>query len=182
MLRLINTIIICFAVTAFVPDSIAQQGNTTQQTRDVVSAPIPVQILNAKKVFISNGGEEVDSSGERFGGNPNQCYNQFYAAIKDLGQYELVSIPIDADLILGISHMEHGHTISGGKDWGDAFKLVVSDPKTHVVLWTLVEQIEMAGLVKNRIKNFNLAMNKLVEDLRKLTTAPATAADKGIPN
>jgi hypothetical protein len=182
MLRLINAMIVCFAVAAFVPGAIAQQGNKQQQTKELVSAPIPAQILNAKKVFISNEGEQVDPSGEYFGGSPNQCYNRFYEAIKNLGQYELVSVPIDADIIYGISHIEHAfRTMSGGKDWRDAFKLVVSDPKTHVVLWTLVEQIEISVLEKHRIKNFNLAMDILVEDLKKLTAQAAIAADKGIP-
>jgi hypothetical protein len=70
-----------------------------QQSKDV--APIPVQIIAARKVFISNAGQE--SVPGAFSGEPDRTYNQFYGAIKNWGQYELVSAPADADLVLEIS-------------------------------------------------------------------------------
>ena len=46
-------------------------------------APIPTQILTAKKVFIANGGG--DKSGydaAMYSGGPDRAYNEFYAAMK----------------------------------------------------------------------------------------------------
>ena len=53
------------------------------QTASVMpAAPLPSQILTAKKVFISNADAGTMDN-----------YNQFYAAIKTWGRYELVSAP-----------------------------------------------------------------------------------------
>ena len=66
----------------------------------VPPAPVPSPIAAAKKVFISNApGSSLPAS---FGG-PDRTYNEFYAAMKGWGPYELVAAPSDADLILEIS-------------------------------------------------------------------------------
>jgi hypothetical protein len=44
------------------------------------AAPIPSQILNAKKVFIANAGGGFDK--EMWSGDPSQAYNDSYGAIK----------------------------------------------------------------------------------------------------
>jgi hypothetical protein len=72
-----------------------------QQPTD--AAPVPAQIMAAKKVFVSNAGEERNPAGDLdFSGGPDRAYNQFYAAIKNWGQYEVVATPADADLVLEI--------------------------------------------------------------------------------
>jgi hypothetical protein len=44
------------------------------------AAPLPAQILTAKKVFISNAGGGFDK--DLWSGNPSRTYNQFYGAMK----------------------------------------------------------------------------------------------------
>src|SRR5882724_4612212 len=74
---------------------------TAQQTAN--PAPVPTQILAAKKVFISNaGGDELFYEDPLFDGGPDRAYNQFYASMKTSGRYELVGAPSDADLLLEI--------------------------------------------------------------------------------
>jgi hypothetical protein len=68
------------------------------QAADAPAPPVPSTILTAKKVFISNTtGEMVLPPG-----NPDMTYNEFYAAMKSWGRYELVSSPADADMVFEI--------------------------------------------------------------------------------
>ena len=133
------------------------------QTADAPAAPLPSQILTAKKVFISNAGNDFDSS--LWSGGPDRAYNEFYACIKSWGRYELVGVPGDADMILEFS-------LIGTPLPNALFRVVLLDPKTHVVLWTVSEGIPL-GLKKTRDKGFDGAINKLVDDLKALTTQTA---------
>ena len=145
------------------------------QTAQAPAAPLPSQILTAKKVFISNAGG--DFGHWSWSGGQARTYNEFYAAIKGWGRYELVSAPGDADLVLAI--IGH-HPIDTGGDNVFAvpqFGLMLMDPKTHIVLWTLDEHVSQGmGTQKTRDKNFEDALNKLVGDLKALTAQPAATS------
>src|SRR6266478_3790075 len=74
--------------------------SATQQKKPTHPAPIPAQILTAKKVFIANGGgDESRYEAASYSGGPDRAYNEFYAAMKTWGRYELVAAPGDADLV-----------------------------------------------------------------------------------
>jgi hypothetical protein len=137
------------------------------QTEVVPAAPIPSQILTAKKVFISNAGGDFDSN--LWSGTPDRAYNEFYAAVKSWGRFDLVGVPGDADMILEIR-------LVGTPLPSALFRIVLLDPKTHVVLWTEIEGIPV-GLKKTRDKNFSEAINSLVADLKALTAEPAAASN-----
>jgi hypothetical protein len=138
------------------------------QTADVPTAPLPSQILTAKKVFISNRGVGTDRN-----------YNAFYAAIKSWGGYELVAAPTDADLVLEISLSSQITGVSGSKESGcdsssaSWLKLVLLDTRTRIVLWTLTENIQPFARQKTGEKNTDDAINKLVGDLKTLTAQAA---------
>src|SRR6202030_2151114 len=73
------------------------------QTKQIPRASIPTQISTAKRVFIANGGGDDPGISEAFfNGDVDRAYNQFYAAIKSVGRYELVGSPAEADLLLEI--------------------------------------------------------------------------------
>jgi len=127
------------------------------------AAPIPSQIFTAKKVFISNAGDDFDSN--LWSGGPDRAYNEFYAAIKSWGRYTLVGVPVDADMVLEFS-------LIGTPLPNALFRVVLLDPKTHVVLWTVSEDIPL-GLKKTRDKGFDDAINKLIGDLQALTAQSA---------
>jgi hypothetical protein len=129
------------------------------QTADVPAAPLPSQITAAKKVFISNAGVGIGNT-----------YNEFYAAIKSWGRYELVAAPVDADLALEIS------LFSGSDASLPHLKLVLLDTKTRIALWAFSEPMQPYARQKTGEKNKQDAMNKLVDDLKSLTTQPTTAA------
>ena len=94
------------------------------------AAPVPVQISTAKKIFISNAqGESTAMTAF-----PNQTYNEFYAAMKEWGRYELMAMPADADLILEISFIVViGPTTiyqgNGTSPQEPEVRLVIFDPK-----------------------------------------------------
>jgi len=151
---------------------------SAQQSKRPAPAPVPAQIGAAQKVFISNaGGESFETVFDEtvFNGGPDRPYNEFYAAIKTWGRYELVSSPADADLILEISWVL---TDTGLKlPVLGQLRLVVVDPKTHVTLWNVAEYVRGALLLGNRDKNFDQAMNTIVARMKGLIAPPPPTAD-----
>lgn len=146
-----------------------------QQPQDTPTAPIPVQLGNAKKVFISNAGEEAIfrlPKDAPYSGGPNRTYNQFYAAMKSWGRYDLVSAPADADLVFQIGFTDKYE----GPVFVSQIKLVVVDPKTHITLWTFTKYVEFAGMAKNREKNYDVTMTALMDDMKSVLAAPVKAS------
>lgn len=161
---------VCWLVLAAMlsPALSAQQAN--------VPAPVPAQIVTAKKVFISNAGVDGLSLGafEKLG-DPNKPYNQFYAAMKNWGRYELVSTPADADLVFEI-RFSAPLTQSDDKltTYAPQFGVVILETKTRFTLWTLAEPVHGAFRKTTLLKNLDQAMDKLMDDLKKLATPAST--------
>jgi hypothetical protein len=127
-----------------------------------VQAPVPAQVLTAKKVFISNAG--VNGMGFAIlqrAGDPDSPFNQFYAAIKSWGRLEIVGAPSDADLVIEI---RFDSALLG---------LTILDAKTHFILWTIAEPVEWANLAKTWRKNIAQGVTNLVGDFKRLTGQPA---------
>ncbi len=149
-------------------------GRAQQSKRTVPSAPIPTQILTAKKIFISNeGGETNVNLGDVgvYGAGPTDSYNQFYAAMKDWGKYEIVSAPADADLIFAIRFTVPVDWMGrglGSKSADPQVRVVIFDPRTHVTLWVFTEHVESAMLQSNRNKNLVATVEKVVDDVKAL--------------
>lgn len=151
------------------------------------AAPVPPQIYSAKTVFISNAGGAIDPYAGGYGdfsGGPDRAYDEFYDAMKIWPHYTLVSAPADADLVFEISFTDFplpGEVSSGGSGTRTAdtrFRLVILDPKTHVVLWAFVEYVEPAATQGNRDKNFDKALGKIVADIQSLTASAPPAPAK----
>jgi hypothetical protein len=130
------------------------------------AAPIPVQVLTAKKVFISNIGNDHYLS--VWSGGSDRLYNTFYAALKSCGHYEIVAAPADSDLVLEVK------VVPSSVVW--QLKLELLDPKTRIVLWAQYEPLKITASQKTRDKDFDDSINKLVGDLKALTAQPAAAA------
>jgi hypothetical protein len=69
-----------------------------QEPADPSPAPIPSQILAAQKVFISNA--QNDSIAGAIA--PHIAYDEFYAAMRSWGRYELTDTPASADLVFQV--------------------------------------------------------------------------------
>jgi len=150
------------------PLSMAQSKPTV-----VPTAPIPPLILAAKKVFIANGGGDEMALGDPiFSGGPDRAYNQFYAAIRNWDRFNIVSSPADADLLLEIRQEVQTVTL-GGKGGGSAtplFRLGIRDPKTNALLWAFHIHSEFGMGQGNSDRNFDQAVDRIVNDLRILVT------------
>jgi hypothetical protein len=169
----INRSPISFVAVALALSSMPSWGAKPQG--EASEGPVPALIVSAKKVFISNAGGGCDPFGSaHFKGGPNRPYNQFYAALKSWGRYELVASPADAELVFEIGFtcpVEGTNIVEGGRAGPTSdpqLRLVILDVKTHFTLWGITEHVGMAILQGNRDKNFDRAINKLVDDLKSL--------------
>lgn len=151
------------------------------ETKQVPPAPKPAQILIAKKVFIGNaGGDQTFNDDPLFNGGPDRAYNEFYAAVKAAGRYDLQSAPGDADLLFEIrfsiptSLVPPGEKGISGSIFGPApydaqLRLEIRDPRTNALLWAFTEHVQWAILQSNRDKNFEQALSRIVSDLQSLS-------------
>jgi hypothetical protein len=164
---LISSVMILAATVAF--------AAPPQKSAPVPPAPVPAQVLNGKKVFIANAGEEnlIAPIATMLRGSPDRVYNQFYATIQKFGRYELVSAPADADLVFEI-----GFTINSSQHIPEIghLRLSIRDPKTDVLLWSFVEYAPAAFRQGNRDKNLDQTMNIIVGELINLVSPPGVAA------
>jgi hypothetical protein len=125
-------------------------------------------------VFISNASGESNLPP----GVADRTYNQFYASIKSWGRYELVSAPTDADLVFEIRYeilFGPVEVVSGNGRSGifPQIRLSILDPKTHIILWAFSEPVVQVARKSTGMQNFQGAMDKLMGDIKALTTAPA---------
>lgn len=139
-------VIFVFVLTT-VPPVYAQQ--------DPTPAPVPAQILTAKRVFISNWGSTAWAPADL-------TYNEFYSAMKSWGRYELLSAPSDADLILEIHFEDSGGT--------NRLRLMILDPKTHTVLWAFTEYVAPWNTKSGARKSLDKSMGALSTDMLHLLT------------
>ncbi len=133
------------------------------------NAPVPTPLMSGKKVFISFDLGDVLAFPSVYSGGPERAYNELYADLKQWGHYELVLDPQDADLIFSIRFVE-----GGGLAWPQV-RLVISDAKTHVILWGFVEQINGAVFKKHRDQAFSYAIMWLVNDVQELLVPGSSA-------
>jgi hypothetical protein len=170
MLRIVKLGIFCAVlVTAlvFAPLLNARQPNET------AAAPVPAQVITGKKVFISNAGyDSIALAVFKREGEPDKPYNQFYAAMKSWGRYELVDSPSEADLVFEIRF--NSNFFAGGIPELD---LAILDVKTHFSLWSITAPVEGAIRKVTWKKNFSQGITNLMDDLKKLTTQAVAAAD-----
>lgn len=155
-------------------------GAIAQTQADAPAAPVPPQILNAKKIFIANMGPEsvyLKDGLNHYVGDPNRTYNEFYAAMKAWPQVELVSSPAEADVVYEIHFEDRTAPGIGTLSILTQIRLLIVDPKSHTTLWALTEYVGPGGRAKNREKNFDTAMNELVANVKNLVS-PATPNPK----
>jgi hypothetical protein len=149
--------------------ALAQQATPTS-----VAAPVPPAILSARRIFISNAGADAGLFPSPFSDTPDRGYNEFYAALKNQGSYQLVNDPSQADLVVELRLTapygpSNADKQKGASDPLPMFRLVLYDAKTHFVLWALTEPVELAYLQKSHDRNFDNAVASIVKDFNLLT-------------
>jgi hypothetical protein len=150
-------------------------GAAAQQSSSTSIAPVPPLLYSAKKVFISNAGADRGLFPHPFSGDPDRAYNEFYADVRALNRYQMVTDPTQADLVFELqlaapSGPANADKSKGATDPLPMFRLAIYDRRSHYVLWALTESIEPAALQKTHDHNFDEALATLVQDLTRLTT------------
>jgi hypothetical protein len=152
----------------------------SQQAPGAPVAPVPAQLVTAKKVFISNAGVDATSPVDfKRARGPNEPYEQFYVAMKHSGRYELVGAPADADLVL---QLRFSAPLNSCETYQPQLTLEILDTKTHFLLWTFTEAVKDVGrhplfeLNANWDKNLKEGIDNLVADLTRLAGQPAVAS------
>lgn len=108
-------------------------------------------------------------------------YDEFYAAMKSWGRYELVGAPHEADLVfevrLTVMRLQGEPGMHVTYPWYDyQFHLTIRDVVTHETLWGLTEHAQTAILQGNRDKNFEQALAGIVAELFRITGSKQAAA------
>jgi hypothetical protein len=171
----------------FVAALVFHPAANAQLTSHVVTAPIPGQIVAAKRVFISNAGSDSYGSESyfrltRYDGGPDRFYNQFFAAMKDWGRYEIADSPANADMVCEVRFTSPIVDKQPRSDlvYDPQLKLTFVDPKTRVALWSLTEHIQAAGNNDADNRNFDQAVSRIVDRTRLLASGSiSSAVDSG---
>ena len=133
------------------------------------TAPLPTALATAQKLFIGNAGDQENADCLR-------AYNTFYSDISALGRFQLVLDPKDADLVLELHYeIGFGAGVNGGSPTPRQFRVVIEDPKTRIILWSLTERTNYAVFQKNRDKNLDETMAALVNDFNLLSASQPVA-------
>ena len=152
----------------------AASGASAQQSAPTTEAPVPPAIRAATKIFLSNAGADSGLFPSPFSGDANRGYNQLYAGLKANGQYQLVSDPADADIVLELqltapNGPSNGSKVNGASNPVPMLRLVVYDRKTHYILWAFTQSIEIAFLQKTHDRNFDDAMTAILLEFESLS-------------
>lgn len=143
--------------------------------KDVPVAPLPAVIVNAKKVFLSNGG------GSYLG------FDAFHSKMKEWSKYKIVASPEESDLIVELSYRVEDR---GTRVWSSTntyyvttqvhnkqiidpqLILTIFDAKTKNSLWSETDHRGFAKREKNREKETVNSAQRLVDDLKTRVNVP----------
>ena len=141
------------------------------QVPDPPTAPLPSALATATKLFIGNAGDQENADCLR-------AYNSFYDGIGKLGRFQLVLNPNEADLVLELHYeIALGQSVVSDHNGSSVrqFRVVIEDPHTRIVLWSLTERTNYAIRQNNRNKNLDETVGTLVADFN-LLAAPQPVA------
>ncbi len=137
--------------------------------------PLPSALSTAKTFFIGNAGDQENADCLR-------VYNDFYAGIAHLNRFRLVTDPNQADLILELHYeIALGQAVASHDSNQSVrqFRVAIIDPRSHAILWTLVERTNYALLQSNRNKNLDETIGVLINDVDLLVSpAPTPPSNK----
>ncbi len=141
----------------FIPRAPAQAPN---------KIPLPAALATAKTLFLGNAGDQENADCLR-------VYNDFYTGLENLHRFHLVTDPNRADLVLELHYeIALGQAVASNDSNQSVrqFRVVLIDPKSHTILWTLVERTNYAILQSNRNKNLDETMGVLLNDFNLLVS------------
>jgi hypothetical protein len=176
---LLNLVVLSASLLA-VTQPVFGQDPAAGTATSAAAIAIPTPILNARTVFLANGGADGGLFPEPFSGDPNRAYFALLTHLKSAARYDLVPDPSQADLVMQIQLAAPNGPREPAKQYGAAdplpfFKLIIYDAKTRFVLWTITEPIEWAVLQKTHDRNFDDALARLSADIQALSQRDAAS-------
>jgi hypothetical protein len=150
-------------------------SSLAKSKKDIPIAPLPAAIVNAKKVFLTNGG------------GSSLAYDAFYSEMKQWGKYEIVGSPDNADLIVELSyHVDHNGTdvwsatnyytgktqVYSSENIDPQLALKIYDAKSKSALWSAIDHRQLARREKNREKEIIKSAERLVDQLKTRVAIP----------
>jgi hypothetical protein len=144
--------------------------------KDVPVAPLPTVIVNAQKVFLTNGG-----------GSDLAYDTPLYSEMKTWNKYQIVGSPDQADLIIELAYrVEHGGTrvwsssnsydgttqVHSAQIVDPQLVLTIFDAKSTNSLWSTIDHRRLARREKNREKETINSTGRLVDELKSRVSVP----------
>ena len=145
---------------------------SAQQASPGPTAPVPPQILSARTVFVSNGGGPNYFS--MFTGGPDRAYNIFYADLQQSNRYQLVSAPVQADIIIEIRAIAPAVGDVDNVGYNPQLILNIRDAKGSALLWSTSANVRAAGTQKRRDQGFDQSVSVLLDKLGQVVGQPLT--------
>ena len=131
-------------------------------------APTPAQLTTATTAFLANAG--MDNT------NSLEAYNTVYQGLYTWNHFKLQPTPATAELSLELQVNGMITDVTNGSSIGTSYlRLVIRDTKTGALLWSLLENVRPAARQKTLIINIDAAAQKLLTDLKAVTSAPTSA-------
>ena len=149
---------------------------SARHRKDIPPAPLPAIIVNAKKIFLTNGG------------GSDLAYDTFYSEMRKWGKYQIVGSPDEADLIVELSYsVEHDGTrvwsatntytkttqVFSAQIVDQKLILTIYDAKSKAVLWSKIDHLKLARREKNREKETINSAERLVDKLKTRVNLPS---------
>jgi len=141
------------------------------------NSPVPALLAEAHTAFLSNGGADAGLFPHPFTGTQDRAYAYLFSKLSGAGPLTLVATPAAADVVLEIQLSSPLGPLGNDKQKGTAdplptFKLIVYDRPTHYVLWTITQTVDPANLQKTHDKNFDTALDSVMDQLGQLLAPP----------
>ena len=144
---------------------------------------VPSQFATAHTVFLASAG--APGSGGREKQIAEMVYTTFYKALSATGRYQLVENPSNSDLAMNISTQSRISDVTNGSSVQTAYlRLEIYDVKTHMLVWTINEEVQGAFREKTFQHNVETAVAALMDDLKTLANGNLpgdTGPDKSQP-
>ncbi|MGA7159095.1 MAG: hypothetical protein WBY53_19775 [Acidobacteriaceae bacterium] len=166
-----NAILITLTLLLAAAPTLSAQTTIPATTQN---PPLPAALSTAKKLFLGNAGDQENADCLR-------AYDDLYTGLSSLNRFQLVTDPNQADLILELHYeIDLGQAlVSSNNRSVRQFRVVLIDPHSHAILWTLVERTNYAILQSNRDKNLDETVSALTNDLSLLVSpAPIPPSNK----
>ena len=147
---------------------------------DVTSdGPIPPELAHPGAIFIANGNSDIARFSYTFTGASSRAYVEFFNALKASGAYRLVPQPDMADLVIDVrtsSRSIFGYNGGDNSMSQPCLRLTIVDRRTDIPIWSMIQPINFALFHKNRDKEFDHAMQRLVAEFEAFSNATPHAA------